>query len=109
MKTIFIVEHILSERGLYHVQEKPHAEKGTENFLARCADFLSKTVALKLRGILGGMSFTFYSKPTGPFVDLVYVCKLTREIPRWSVLKKPCDSSSGMAYGYKGKTSSAAN
>jgi hypothetical protein len=105
LKTLFIVEHILSERGLYHVQERPHAEKGT--ITSYRLDGLPSELKRysNLNDFLGGMSFTFYTKPTGDFRDLVYICKLTREIPRWSILKKPCDASAGMAYGYKGKIS----
>lgn len=103
LNTLFIVEHILSERGLYHVQERPHAEKGTKTS-SHLRELPSELKRCSNRNyFLGGMSFTFYTKPTGDFRELVYICKLTREIPRWSVLKKPCDSSAGMKYGYKGK------
>ena len=66
----------MNDRGIYYLQEKPHNEKPS-------------------------FQFTFYTKPTGEFKDVIYICELNQDLTRWAVMKRPCMPERGIKYGYK--------
>ena len=76
LKTVFIVEHIVNERGVYYLQEKPHDTKPS-------------------------FQLNFYTKPTENFNELIYICELTRDLTRWAIMRRPCIPEKGINYGYK--------
>jgi len=76
LKTVFIIEHIVNERAVYYLQEKPHDTKDS-------------------------FQLNFYMKPTGDFQDIIYICELTRDLTRWAIMRRPCTPAKGIKYGYK--------
>ena len=83
LKTVWIVEHLVNERAVYFLQEKPHDEKNS-------------------------FQLTFYLKPVGEYTDAVYICELTKDLKRWAIMRRPCEPSKGINYGYKAYLSNSA-